>query len=71
MKNCFGIGLVAVNRDHLSDSDRKRCYECEDFDKCWKIMSLKSIHDLRIEIRESSVRIKNALGGAHSQFPFG
>ncbi len=71
MKPCFGIGMSGVNRDQISIEDREKCYKCEDFERCWKMMLIKSLNDLRIEIREASIRIKNALGGAHSNFPFG
>lgn len=71
MKRCFGVGISTANQDTLSLENREICYQCEDFDRCFQVMLVKSIHDLRIEVRESSVRLKNALGGAHSNFPFG
>jgi|GEM_PF-550738 len=69
--DCFGVGLASLNKDQLSTKDRMRCYHCSEFERCFQVMLIKSINDLRFEIKESSNRLKNALGGSHSNFPFG
>jgi len=72
MKDCFGVHMGWFGEDNFSDtSARRTCYDCEDFDSCWKMMMVRSINGLRVEMRSGVRGIRNSLGGSHSEFPFG
>ncbi len=72
MKDCFGVHLGWFGEDNFSDVEsRRKCYECEDFDACSKMMVVRMINGLRIEMRTGVRNLRNSLGGSHSEFPFG
>jgi hypothetical protein len=72
MKDCFGIHLGWFSENNYSDvPDRLICYECEDYDACWKMVMVRMMHSLRLEMRSGVRGIRNSLGGSHSEFPFG
>jgi hypothetical protein len=53
------------------DDERRRCYDCEDFEKCYKMSLIKAIYALKVEIRSGVRGLRNSLGGSHSDFPLG
>jgi len=72
MKECFGVHLGWFGEDGFSDvAARQRCYQCEDYDACWKMMVIRMINSLRLEVRSGVRGLRNSLGGSHSEFPFG
>ena len=72
MKECFGTQFGFFFEDRIDDNQvREKCYECEDFDKCFKLALIKSLKGLRLEIRHGVRNLRNSMGGSHSEFPFG
>lgn len=72
MKDCFGVHLGWFGEDNFSDVEsRRKCYECEDYEACWKMMTIRSLNGLKLEIRSGVRGLRNSLGGSHSEFPFG
>jgi hypothetical protein len=72
MRECFGIQFGYFMEDKVSTfEERKRCYNCEDFDKCFKISLIKALYSLKVEMRTGVRGIRNSLGGSHSDFPLG
>jgi hypothetical protein len=72
MKDCFGVHLGWFGEDNFSDvSARRKCYECEDFEACSRMMLVRTINGLRLEMRAGVRGLRNSLGGSHSEFPFG
>jgi hypothetical protein len=72
MKDCFGVHLGWFGEDNFSDiAARRKCFECEDYDACCKMMLVRSINGLRLEMRSGVRGLRNSLGGSHSEFPFG
>jgi hypothetical protein len=72
MKDCFGVHLGWFGEDNFSNvADRQRCYECSDFEACYKMMTIRVLNGLRLEIRSGVRGLRNSLGGSHSEFPFG
>jgi hypothetical protein len=72
MRECFGVHFGYFMEDKVSSYDeRKQCYECEDFDKCYKISLIRSLQALKVEIRTGVRGLRNSLGGSHSDFPLG
>jgi len=72
MKDCFGIHLGWLGDDNYSDVEsRRKCYECDEFEPCWKMAIIRSINGLRLEMRSGVRGLRNSLGGSHSEFPFG
>jgi len=72
MKECFGTHLGWFGEDNFSDVQaRLKCYECEDYDACWKMMLVRMVNSLRLEMRSGVRGLRNSLGGSHSEFPFG
>ncbi|MFP4381473.1 MAG: hypothetical protein ACLFUS_13310 [Candidatus Sumerlaeia bacterium] len=71
MKDCFGVSLGWFMEDMIGDEKQRRlCYECEDFDQCYKMAMIRSLTQLRFEIRRSSKSLGYAIGGSHSTQPF-
>lgn len=72
MKECFGRNFGFFFEDRTTDPEKiKQCYECEDFDRCYKIAQIQNIRSLKLEIRQGVRNLRNSLGGSHSEFPFG
>ena len=72
MKECFGVHFGWFGEDNFSDvAARGRCYKCEDYDECWRMMVVRMINGVRLEIRSGVRGLRNSLGGSHSEFPFG
>ncbi len=72
MKECFGVRFGHFFEDKVSDyEERSQCYQCEDFEKCYKFSLIKALYGLRMEMRNGVRGIRNSLGGSHSEFPFG
>ncbi len=70
MKECFGISFGFFEHGLAGKfEDRKKCYECPDFDKCYKITLIQSLQMIKLEIRNAASTIKNSIGGGHSDFP--
>ncbi|MCD6385664.1 hypothetical protein J7M23_07775 [Candidatus Sumerlaeota bacterium] len=70
MKECFGMQM-AFGPEGIAPEpeERKKCYECEDFDKCFKYCLIRALHSLRFEIRSGVSGIRKSLGGSHSEMP--
>jgi len=72
MKECFGIHFGFFFEDHIGDAQAiRKCYECEDFEKCYKVALIQSLKSLKMEIRQGVRNLRNSMGGSHSEFPFG
>ena len=72
MKECFGVNFGFFFEDQVSDPTQlQKCYECEDFEKCFKVALIQNIRSLKYEIRRGVRNLRNSLGGSHSEFPFG
>lgn len=72
MKECFGTRFGFFFEDYITDDQAvKKCYECEDFDKCFKIALIQNLKSLKLEIRSGVRNLRNSMGGSHSEFPFG
>jgi hypothetical protein len=71
MKECFGVSMGWFMEDMIGDTDQvRKCYECVDFDQCYKMSSLRALTQLRFEIRRAAKTVGYALGGSHSSRPF-
>lgn len=72
MKDCFGVCFGWFMEDMIGDEkQRQQCYDCYDYDKCQKMALIRSITQLRFEIRRSATYVGRAIGGSHSSYPFG
>ena len=72
MKECFGVGMGWFMEDMIGDSEeRRQCYECRDYDACFKMSMLRATVQLRFEVRRSAQGLGLAFGGRHSSRPFG
>ena len=72
MKDCFGIHFGFMFEDKVTQKeDRSKCYNCDDFDKCFKIALIRSLEGIKVEIRNGVRGLRNSLGGSHKEFPFG
>jgi hypothetical protein len=72
MKECFGLNFGYFFEDRPGDEElRKKCYECEDYDKCYKLTMIQCLKSLKLEIRQGVRNLRNSMGGSHSEFPFG
>jgi len=72
MKDCFGVHLGWFGEDNFSDEvSRLKCFECEDYDACYKMMLIRMLNGLRLEMRSGVRGLRNSLGGSHSEIPFG
>ncbi len=70
MKECFGLQMGLGPEGLVADLDeRKKCYDCEDFDRCFKYALIRSLHSLKFEMRNGVAGIRKSLGGSHSEFP--
>lgn len=71
MKDCFGITFGFFERGMAgSIEDRQKCYDCPDFDKCFKLSLIQTLTSIKLEIRSGAAGIKNSIGGSHADFPF-
>jgi len=72
MKECFGVSMGWFMEDMVGDYDQRLlCYQCTDFDACFKLASLRASVQLRFEIRRSSQQLGLAFGGRYTARPFG
>lgn len=72
MKECFGMSMGWFMETLIGEYDQRRqCYECVDFDKCHKMMTIKTLVQIRYEVRDASRGLGRAMGGSHSSRPFG
>ena len=72
MKEYFGVNFGFFFEDNIADeAERRKCYECEDFEKCFKVSLIQCLKSLKLEIRRGVRNLRNSLGGSHSEFPFG
>ena len=72
MKECFGMRFGFFFEEHINEEEvRKKCYSCEDFDKCYKMAMIQCLKGLKLEIRQGVRNLRNSLGGSHSEFPLG
>lgn len=70
MKDCFGIHFGFFEGGMAGKpEDRQKCYDCPDFDKCYKIALIQSLTALKLEIRTGVMGLKSSLGGSHTDFP--
>lgn len=72
MRECFGVSFGWFMEDMVGDYEqRRKCYECPDYDACHKMASLRAQVQLRLEIRRSAQSLGLAFGGRYSSRPFG
>ncbi len=72
MKECFGVSFGWFMEDMIGDyDDRLKCYECPDFDACWKMSAVRCMTQLRYEVGRAAQTVGRAYGGSHSTRPFG
>jgi len=72
MKECFGTRFGFFFEDRIDqDEVREKCYNCEDFEKCYKVALIQNLKSLKLEIRQGVRNLRNSIGGSHSEFPFG
>ncbi len=72
MKDCFGVCFGWFMEDLIGDElQRRQCYACVDFEPCYKMTMVKSLTQLRFEIRRASQYVGRSIGGSHSAYPFG
>jgi hypothetical protein len=70
MKDCFGLQM-GVGPEGLAPSEEmvRACYECEDFDKCYKYSLIRALVTIKHEMRLGSEGIRKSLRGSHSDNP--
>ena len=67
MKDCFGVNFGWFMEDMIGDEiQRETCYHCADYDACYKMAMVRSLTQLRFEIRKSAHTVGRAIGGSHS-----
>ncbi|MBN1515562.1 hypothetical protein JXA32_03225 [Candidatus Sumerlaeota bacterium] len=72
MPECFGISFGWFDDFGTSEhEDREKCFHCPQFEPCWKMSMVRSLHNLRYEMRRGVRGLRNSLGGSHSENPFG
>lgn len=72
MKDCFGVCFGWFMEDLIGDElQRRQCYACSDFEPCYKMSMVKSLTQLRFEIRRAAQHVGRSIGGSHSAYPFG
>jgi hypothetical protein len=72
MKDCFGVCFGWFMEDLIGDEQQRRqCYACPDFEPCYQMTLIKSLTQLRFEIRRASQYVGRSIGGSHSAYPFG
>ena len=72
MKECFGLSFGWFMEGMIGDyEERRRCYNCPDFDPCQKMAVIKGMVQLRLEIGRAAAILGRAIGGSHSTRPFG
>ena len=72
MKECFGLHFGFIGGDTvIPEDEREKCYKCEDFDRCYKVAMVRSLNNLKIEIRTGVRKLRNSMGGSHKEYPFG
>ena len=72
MKECFGVSMGWFMETLIGDYEQRRqCYECPDFTQCQQMMTIKTLVQIRYEIRDASRGLGRAMGGSHSSRPFG
>lgn len=71
MKDCFGVSMGWFMEDLVGDTkDRQKCYECQDFERCYQMMVIKTTVQLRFELRRAARTVGLAIGGVHSSQVF-
>ena len=70
MKECFGLQMAFGPEGMAPEpEEREKCFNCEDFDKCFKYALIRSMHSLKFEIRNGVTALRKSIGGSHSEFP--
>lgn len=68
---CFGLQMTWMMEDGVSSPEETRkCYPCPFFDRCNRISVVRSLQQLRFEMRRSTRGLRESLGGSHSHQPF-
>jgi len=71
MKECFGISFGFFEQGMSGKyEERKKCYDCPDYDKCFEMSLIQAIYSVKLEIRAGVRGVRNSLGGSHSEIPF-
>ena len=72
MKPCFGVSFGWFMEDMIGDPEQiRQCYDCADFDRCQKMMLIRSLTQLRFEVRRSAHYLGRAMNGSSSTHPLG
>lgn len=72
MKDCFGVSFGWFMEDLIGDTRQlEQCYECPDYDMCYKMSQIRTLHKLRFDIQRAASSIGRSMGGSHSSYPFG
>lgn len=70
MRECFGLQLGFGPEGMAPElREREKCYNCQDFDECYKYCLVRALISLRFEIRTGVQGIRQSLGGSHSAAP--
>ena len=65
---CFGLQLNWMMEDCVFDPEEAlKCYACPAFDRCHRLSLIRSLQQMKYEIRKSARGLRESLGGGHSQ----
>lgn len=71
MKHCFGVSMGWFMEDLVGEyHERLRCYNCSDFEACYKMSMVRTLTQLRYEVRRAARVVGLAIGGSHSAYPY-
>ena len=70
-RECFGFQMSWMMEDSISNpEDVRKCFDCPMFDRCNRLSTVRTLQQMRFEMRRSTRGLRESLGGAHSQNPF-
>ena len=68
---CFGFQMNWMMEDSVVDPEEvRKCLDCSMFERCNRLSVVRSLQQIKFEIRRSTRGLRESLGGAHSQQPF-
>jgi hypothetical protein len=70
MKDCFGVCFGWFMQDLIGDTKQlEQCYNCPDYDKCFQMAMVRSLTQLRYELRRGAMAVSRNLGGTSNTYP--